>query len=152
MTTKQILIIGAIALTVAFAFGRWSAPEKVKTITQTVEKKTDDKVVAVDDHKLTTITETDKPDGTKVKTTVIADTRDTSVHDKSTDQVEKTQSKEVDKSTSKITISMLAGTNVTSPSSLTYGASITKPILGPITVGVFGFQNGTVGASIGLTF
>ena len=152
MNTKQIIIAGALALVVAFAFGRWSAPEKIKIQTVEVEKKTDDKTAAVDDHKITTITETDKPDGTKTKTTVIADQKSTNTTDKSTDDTTKTMSKEIDKSTSKVTISMLAGTNITSPTSLMYGASITKPILGPITVGIFGFQNGTIGTSVGLTF
>ncbi len=152
MTTKQIAIVGAVALLTAFAVGRWSAPTKVKIQTVEVEKKTDDKKVNVDDHKLTTITETDKPDGTKVKTTTIADDRNTKVEDKKTDDVSKSVVEELDKTTSKITISALAALNVTKPGLPMYGASITRPILGPITVGIFGLQNGTAGVSVGLTF
>ena len=152
MSTKQMLIIGAVALLTAFAVGRWSAPEKVKIQTVEVEKKTEDKKVNIDDHKVTTIVETDKPDGTKTKTTVITDNKDTKVVDKKTDDTTKTTTKEIDKSSSNVTISALAAINITSPGLPIYGASVTKPILGPITVGIFGFQNGMAGASVGLTF
>lgn len=152
MTTKQILIVCALALVTAFAVGRWSAPEKVKIQTVTVEKKTEDKQVAIDDHKLTTITETDKPDGTKVKTTVISDNKDTKVDDKKTDDLSQTTTKETEKSSSKVTISLLGAVDLSDPTSPTYGLSITRPILGPITLGIFGLQDKVVGMSIGLTF
>ena len=152
MTTKQMLIIGAVALLTAFAVGRWSAPEKVKIQTVEVEKKTEDKKIAIDDNKVTTITETDKPDGTKVKQTIITDAKKTNVSDKKEDDTTKTMTKEIDKSSSKLTLSLLAGVNVSNPTSVAYGIAITRPILGPITVGLFGFQTGVIGASVGLTF
>ena len=152
MSTKAIVIISVVALLTAFAVGRWSAPEKVKIQTVTVEKKTDDKKVNTDDNKVTTITETDKPDGTKTKVTVISDKKDTQVVDKKTDDLTQTVTKEVDRSTSKVTISALAALNVSKLGVPIYGASVTKPILGPITVGAFGLQNGTVGVSLGLSF
>jgi len=152
MTTKQIIIAGSLALLVAFAAGRWSSPEKVITKTVEVEKKTENKQVVVDDHKKTTIVEVTKPDGTKTKKTVITDNRDTKVDDKKTDDITKSTTKEIDRSTSKVTVLALASMNITSPGVPIFGAAITKPILGPITVGIFGFQNGVIGASIGLTF
>ena len=151
MDTKW-LVIGVVVLLGAFAAGRWSAPEKVKIQTVTVEKKTDDKKSDTEDHKKITVTETTKPDGTKTKTTVITDDRNTKTEDKSTDDTTKTMTKEVDKSTSKVTISMLAAENLSSPSIPIYGVAITKPILGPLTVGIFGFQNSMAGVSVGLTF
>lgn len=33
-----------------------------------------------------------------------------------------------------------------------YGASVSKEIIGPITIGAFGLTNGTVGVSVGLNF
>lgn len=152
MNTKTIVIASVVALLVAFAVGRWSAPEKVKIQTVTVEKKTDDKKTDTDDHKVTTITETDKPDGTKTKVTVISDNKDTQVVDKKTDDLTQTTTKEVDRSSSKVTISALAAVNVTKLGVPIYGASVSKPILGPITVGIFGLQNGTAGVSVGLSF
>jgi len=152
MTTKQIVIVAVVAILGAYAFGRWSAPEKVKIQTVEVEKKTDDKQTKTDDKKITTITEVDKPDGTKTITTVITDAKETQVDDKKTDDTTKTESKEIDRSSAKVTVSMLAGINVTNPGVPMYGISISKPILGPITVGMFGFQTGLIGASLGLTF
>jgi hypothetical protein len=152
MTTKFTLALIAVALLTSFAAGRWSAPEKIKIQTIEVEKKTDDKKVVTDDKKRTTIVEVDKPDGTKVKTTVIADVSDIKAYDKITDDVTKTQTKEIDKSSSKVTISLLVAINLTGPYLPTYGVAITKPILGPITVGLFGLQDRTIGASVGLTF
>lgn len=152
MTTKQIIIAFVVVTLGAYAFGRWSAPEKVITKTVEVEKKTDDKKVDTQDHKITTITETDKPDGTKVKTTIIADAKTTQSDDKKTDDTTKTESKEIDRATAKVTLSLLAGVDFNNPTKPQYGISISKPILGPITVGVFGFQTGLVGASVGLTW
>jgi hypothetical protein len=34
----------------------------------------------------------------------------------------------------------------------TYGVSVTKQVLGPMTVGAFGLTNGTVGVSVGINF
>jgi hypothetical protein len=152
MTTKTMVIIGAVALLTAFAAGRWSAPQKVKIQTVEVEKKTDDKKVDKDDHKVTVITEVDQPNGTKTKTTTIKDDSDTKVVDKKTDDTTTKTTIDVEKSSSKVTISALAALNVTKPGLPIYGASITRPLLGPVTMGVFGLQNGTAGVSVGLTF
>jgi hypothetical protein len=152
MDTKYKIIAAVVLLLGAFAFGRFSAPEKVKIQTVEVEKKTEDKQAASHDDKVTTITQVQKPDGTKTTTTVIADVKDVHVDDKKTDDVTKTETKEIDRSSAKVTVSALMGVNITNPGVPMYGISISKPILGPITVGVFGFQNGLVGASVGLTF
>lgn len=156
MTNKVKVIISVVAIATSFAFGRWSAPEKIKTEIKTVEveKKTDDKQTDNKDHKTITIIETTKPDGTKTKTTTITDDRDNKSEDKSTDDLSKTtdQTKEVSKSSSPITVSVLAGLDISSPAVPIYGLSITRPILGPITLGVFGMTNRTGGLSVGLTF
>ena len=83
---------------------------------------------------------------------MIADDRTSKSDDKTVDKSTKTETKEIEKSSSKLTISLLGAVNVTDPGLPTYGIAITRPILGPITVGAFGFQNGLVGVSIGLTF
>jgi FtsZ-interacting cell division protein ZipA len=152
MTNKTIVIVAVVALVGAFAVGRWSAPEKVKIQTVEVEKKTTDKQVDSTKDKTTTITETTKPDGTKTKTTVITDNQTKHSDAHSDTEIDKTTTKEVDRSTSKVTISALAALDVTKPGMPIYGASVSKPILGPLTVGVFGFQNGMAGVSVGLSF
>lgn len=158
MLTKEgkIGIVIAIVWTLgAYGFGRWSAPDHVKIETKIVEveKKTTDTDTNRDKHKKTTVVETTKPDGTKEKTTVITEDTDTERKTHSTDDIAKTSDtvKELSRA-SKVTLSALAGMNVTSAGLPVYGVSVSKPILGPITVGAFGFQNGLVGASLGLTF
>lgn len=156
MTNKTIAIIAGVALLTAFAFGRWSAPDKIKTITQTVtvERKTDDQTKKEQDHKKYTVVERTTPDGTKTKTTTITDDRGITSTDKSADNIDTTQtkSKEVDKSSSKLTMQFLAGMAVSAPGVPIYGLSVSRPILGPITVGIFGLSDKTAGLSIGLTF
>jgi len=148
---RMVGIIGLsamVALVLTFFAGRWSAPEHVKVVTQTVtvDKKTDDETK----HEKVTKVEVKQPNGTDTTTTTIVDDSE----DKSTDDstVSQTTTKESSKSSSKLTISALAGVNITSPGSLIYGASISRPILGPVTVGLFGLSNGVGGASVGLTF
>lgn len=160
MQTKAKIIISSVSLLAAFAFGRYSAPEKVKTETKTVEveKKTEDTKTDVDKnrHKETKVVEVTRPDGSKEKTTEV--TEDTNVFKKTdqstTDNTTKSaeESKETTYAAAKVTISALAGANVSSLSVPVFGASVSKPILGPIAVGLFGFANGLAGFSIGLTF
>lgn len=160
MTVRAKVIIVSVSLLAAFAFGRWSSPEKVKTEIKTVEveKKTEDTQIDSDKnrHKETKVVEITHPDGTKEKTTqTVEDSQSTKKTDQSvTDNTQKSteEVKEITYATAKVTISALAGLNVSSLSLPVYGASVTKPILGPITVGLWGLSNSTIGGSIGLTF
>ena len=156
MTTKQIIIIGAVTLVTAFAFGRWSAPTKTKIVTETVtvEKEVEKTKTDKNEHKKITRTKITHPDGTSTTTTTVTDDTSTQTDaSKTTDTSTDTKSTtEITRGNDKVTISALAAMNVTSPGIPIYGAAVTKPILGPITVGAFGFQNGLVGASVGLTF
>src|SRR5271165_6320549 len=95
-------IIFFVALAVGFGFGRWSAPQSVKTETKTAETKDTDKT----DHKKVTVIETKKPDGTDTKTTVITDDSDT----KTADNKSSDTTKDVEKSKSRLTVSALACT------------------------------------------
>jgi hypothetical protein len=156
MTTKVKVIIAAAVILAAYATGRYSAPTKVVTKVQTVEveKKTDQTDTHKNIHKTTVTHTVKKPDGTTdTTTTTVVDNRDTvktNQTDQSTDTA--TSSKEVTHDSSKVTLSLLGGVNVTSPSAVVYGGSISKPLLGPVAVSVFGFTNGMVGAGVGLSF
>lgn len=156
LTAKTKIILVIVIVISAYTFGRWSAPEKVRTETKIVEveKKTDNKKTDVNDHKKVTIVEVDSPDGTKKKTTTITDDRNSQIDDTSTDDISKTadETKEITKSSSKLTISMLASTNLSAPAVPIYGLMIQKELVGPITVGIFGLQDKSAGMSIGLTF
>lgn len=141
MTTKAKYALASIAILTSFAAGRWMAPTSIKTDKETSATKDTDK------HKVTVITVIEHPDGTKEsKTTEVEDTSSTASKNTS-------DTKDVERSTSKVTISALGGISLLSDPLVTvFGVSVTKPILGPITAGVWGLSNKTFGASLGLTF
>lgn len=167
MELKQKIIIGVVVVATAFAAGRFSAPEKIKIEKQvvTVEKKVDDDKINTktntdrDHHKDTTVVEILKPDGTKETTThtidddKVASKINQNIDDKSVNTSEQIvkETKEVTKSSSPVTISALGGIPL-SFTSITpvWGASVSKPIIGPITIGAWGLSSREVGMSIGL--
>lgn len=141
MNTRTRIIVGVIALLVAFACGRFLSSERVRTEVKTVEVE---KIVVKTEHVVTTIRE--KPDGSK-DTTIVSDTDSkTKTDSSSTDNI-----KEVTLSKSTLNISALVGIQLPmSNNSLIYGLSATKSIIGPITAGVFVLNNASGGLSIGL--
>ena len=159
LTTKNKVIIVAVYTVTAIAVGRWSLPATVKTEikTVTVEKLVENKETNKDTekHKKVVVHEVDKPTGEKdITTTTTDDDKEKTVTDdaKTTDVAKTTDNlKEVTRSQDKVTLSMLGGYDLYH-SQFVYGASVSKPILGPITLGAWGLNNGTVGASLGLTF
>lgn len=134
---RNLLIGGIILLLAAFATGRYTAPEKVKVETKTVEvEKVKEKIKTV---------VVKNPDGSSTTTTIVD--RDSS-KGKETDTT-----KEVDNKKSSTSISALAGIDITNPAKgYVFGAHVSKRLLGPIEFGVFGLTNGTAGISAGLRF
>lgn len=151
MTTKWKVLISIVALTTAFAAGRWTTPVKIKTEIKTVTVKEKVKGTEKEIHRETTITETTYPDGRKEVKTVIVEDSTKSTTSKENTNKDKTENQETTYATAKVTISALGGFNLSDPTPV-YGASISKPILGPITIGAWGLSNKTLGASLGLTF
>lgn len=159
MTTKTKAVIIATALLTSYAFGRFSAPEKIKIETKTVEeeKKTDQTQTDADRNRRreTTKTEVTRPDGTTEKTEKTVETsethKETDRKDTSDTSTTSETSKEVTRGSSKVTIGALGAFRLTSPT-VSYGVWVSRPILGPITLGVFGLTDSTVGGMIGLTF
>lgn len=162
MSTKTKVIIVIVYTAVAVASGRYLTPEKVKIETKVVEadKKTDTIDNSKNKHQIkkTTVTVNKKPTGEE--TIVTNTTVETVVDDKKTQVViDQSSKKSDDKETKtaaadKITISALAGANLSSlaTSPFVYGLSITRPILGPVTLGLWGLSNASCGVSVGLTF
>lgn len=151
MPTKVKVLISVVVLVITFATGRWSATQKTVTTTKTVAQ-TDVKANTKDTHTKTTITETKQVNGASMRVTVIDQVSD----DKSTendDTVTSQKTVSVPVSKSKLNISVLGAEDFsrgfTQP---TYGLSVNKEVLGPLTVGAFGLMNGTVGISVGLDF
>lgn len=160
MSTKEKVVLSVVVVVVAFASGRYLAPTKVVTKTETVEvvKQVDAKTSEADrdKHKATTTTETVQPDGTKTITTTT--TEDSVTHKQASDvsSSESTKAteafKEVIRSSDKVTISALAAFSLNDLKPI-YGTSVYKPILGPfgLGVGAIGLTNTTVFVSLGLS-
>jgi hypothetical protein len=155
MTTKQKLIIGGVALLTAFAAGRYTVPERIKIETKTVE--VEKKAVQSDadraKHQDTVTTTIKKTDGTVITTshTVLDTNTDVKTKSTSTDSIATDQTKEIVQGSSPVTVLAVGAVNLSTPS-FSYGLQVSKPILGPITVGVSFLTNGTLAAGVGLTF
>lgn len=157
MENKTKIIIASVALLIAFAFGRYSAPEHVKIETKIVEieKKVVDTDTLRDKHREIVVKEVVRPDGTKEKVTTTVEDSNTSRKTRTEEETSRTEEKleEITRG-SKVTLAALVGAplSLSSPATPIYGGLIYKPILGPIGVGAWGFSNATFGASIGLSF
>lgn len=152
MSTKREVVLAAISLLTAFAVGRWSAPERVKVETKVVEVEKKDSSSAQAGDKDTETHIIEHPDGTKE--TIITTHENWQKNHSSTDDtsVSSDASKEVTARKSLVTISALGGAEASNNFPLVYGVSVTKSILGPVTVGIWGLSDKTFGASLGLTF
>jgi hypothetical protein len=146
MNWKYYTAAGLIVL--AFASGRFLAPTKTVVQTVEVEKKQTD--AEREKHKTTTTTVTEKPDGTK--TTVTATTEDSNTKKSTKDDTTTDTTSTKTYGGSKTNISALAGVSLGSGIPVTYGAEVSKSILGPIRAGVWGLTSGTFGVSLGLEF
>lgn len=151
LTSKQKYAIAGASVLISFALGRYStqSPE-VKTKTEITQQTNTDQ----DKHTHTqeTITTTKTPDGT-VKTVQeimqVADTETKSLTNKTTNE----ESDTIPPKINTLNISALIANDFSRGLLVpTYGASVTKQILGPATIGAFGLTNGVVGVSIGLNF
>lgn len=162
MEIKYKIILAVALCAGSYAMGRYASPEKIKTEIKTVEVIKTVKDTTSDTkkntHKVTTVTETVNKDGTK---TVVTTTTEDSNSDKnsastSTTDTNKTsdEKKEVTYASSKTHIQILGGMNAFSstPQVPVYGASVSRDVLGPFSIGVWGLTSGVVGASIGLSF
>jgi hypothetical protein len=159
MELKTKLIIGGVTLLSAFAVGRYTVPEKVKIEIKTIEVE---KVVYKERtdssskyKKRTVTTSTTKPTGeTETKTETFWEKETEKKTDKEKDTDKKTNTDKTSETTrgdSKVTLSMLGGWDLLGNRPV-YGGSITKPVLGPFTLGIWVLSSPSFGASIGLTF
>jgi hypothetical protein len=160
MTTKTKVIVGVVYTAGCLALGAYLVPEKTKIVTKVAETEKltdkDDIKKEVKRHKETKIVAVTEPDGKKETTTIITEDTGVNSEKKVNDTLSDTKSSYTEKETvrgnSKVTVSALFATDVKAPNGLSYGLSVTKPILGPLTIGAFGLMNGTCGLSLGLTF
>lgn len=129
--------------------GRYStqAPE-VKTTVDSIENIKKDLNQNTQTHQVSVSEKT--PDGT-TKITTTTDTSTVKKVDTITDTDTHITQDVIPPKIDTLNVSILVGLDVSRQTPV-YGASITKQVLGPITVGAFGLTNGSVGGSIGISF
>lgn len=137
-------LIGISAILVSFACGYYIKPDKVVTKTVTVEVvKTE-----TDTKDRTIVVEVINKDGSKTITT--KKDIDTNVK-----EMAKTNSNSQTlsvKRSSSLLVSVLGGVDITKPTGIIVGAHVSKQLLGPVHIGLFGLSSGVLGASVGLQF
>ncbi len=132
MTLSKSNILAGVVLFIAGALVAQLFLDKIQQKTTTKDK----------DVKIITIVEDKKKDGSSHTVTVIHDTRTVVKKETLTIPVRKTTN-----------ISALVANDFSKRLiEPVYGLSVSKEVLGPITVGVFGFTNTTVGVSVGISF
>lgn len=151
LNTKRELLVIVLGLIVAFSFGRYSVtfPPQIETKIEQVSHTETEEHKNV--HVVTHIVTAKTPEGVVTSETTIdrvittdkdhsesASTRSASV---STPQVHK-----------KINISALVAMDINNGLRHTYGISVSKEVVGPITVGVWALHTGMLGLSLGLNF
>ncbi len=135
---QEIVVVVFMILAFLLGYGFRNA-QVTSTTTQTAETETG--------HVVETTTTSKQPNGdVKVVRTVDSTTK-TKIN-------EKNETKAVKSNGSGVTVSALGGYDFSKPKALTplYGVSVTKQVLGPITIGAFGLTNGVLGLSLGYSF
>lgn len=146
----SIVIVGLAA---TFAAGRYSASTPtVSTHTDTTDNKTVNDAKNTDTTTKTVIVK--DPTSGKETTTIISDTKTIDKSATTDISQSKTDSSVQGQKKNTLTVSALVGLQTTSFSqgNVVYGASVTKDIVGPVSIGLFGLSNNTFGASVGLSF
>ena len=145
MENKVYLVFG-IMLAGAYFLGRDHSPERVVVKTQTVYV---DKIVEVEKKVEDTVT----LERIKVKangeTLTIRKIQSKAKTETKKDQVTASQSNAsqvVENRKDKTTVLLNLDLN------RNLGVSVSRPVLGPLTIGLFGFFDGRVGASVGIQF
>lgn len=170
LSTKQKVIVVSVYTLLIFALGRYSnsytlKQSDAKQAESSIVKKDNDKTeveAKKDIHKETTTVSKVLPDGTKETTTkVVEDThadsntkKDSKSSEVGLNKESEVASKTIERGDQKTTISVLAGVSLfnSNEPAIDYGLSVTKPVLGPIAIGLWALKSGTVGASCGIQF
>jgi hypothetical protein len=144
MTLKNSIIAGILLVLIGYATGRYLQPAQIETQIKEVIKE----VEVVKKDTVTVVHEVKRPDGT-----VEIDTRteDKSVITTQTDKKTEQQSI-ITNIKPQWKASGLAAVDFNNDRRLTYGISVERRLLGPVFVGVQGYDNKMIGISVGLEF
>ena len=165
MKTKTKVIISLVVVAGAVGLGRFTAPSKVvekekivfqeKIVTKKVYIKDTSKKV----NKVTIRLVTIKPDGTRTIETKIFDKSEIEITQKGesikSDDIKQTTEKEKTTEYKHDDLLISFGAKVdpfNATTGLSYGLFLNKRLLGPFYMGIFGFTDRSVGASLGLSF
>lgn len=133
-------IAGFLMLIGCFYWGRYTAPTKIETKTITIEAE------KIKQHQNTLIVEKINKDGSKETTTRI-------ITDTNKDTVKTSEQNKLVEKKSALNIYALGGIDITNPASgFTVGVHVSKQLIGPVSIGLFGFTNKTTGVSLGMSF
>ena len=150
ISTKTKGILVASGLLVSFALGRYSVSKpdtkETKNVEETFQKQVDEQA-----HTQTVIVYSKDSKGQPIETETI--TNDTTTKIKDVDKTDTQETVTVTPPKNNLwTVSGMAGVSPLTNFVPVYGVHVTKEVLGPISVGAFGFTNGLVGISVGVTF
>jgi len=152
LTDKQKYIIVGVAMVTSFAVGRYSG-QKAEIKSESVTTKNVEEKQDKDTHTEKVITTVKTPDGTVKTVEKIDEVADVKID---TNSIQVTQQKKdvIPPKVNTLNISALIGNDFSKGLGIypVYGVSVTKQILGPVTIGAYGITNGTIGLSIGLNF
>lgn len=142
------VIISIIVIVISFAVGRYSIQKSVVSTENIVDSKKKNEVK--DTHTVKTITKIKDKNGQEKTITVI----DTKVTDKVTEKNKVTDDKKqisTPMKGSNLNVSGLAAYDF-DRKALVYGVHVSRSLIGPITMGLWGLTNGSIGLSVGINF
>lgn len=137
MNIRILALTAFISLAVGAALDRYLSPPLVKT--QETSKETTKNNIE------TVIKVVRQANGTEESTTTIIDHTVSKVADSKVTEAPAPRKN--------LNVSALVGNDFSrGVFKVVYGVSVSKEVLGPVTVGIYGLTSGTVGVSIGLNF
>ena len=147
----KVIFVFIVSMSISFLAGRSSViTPNVETQTNT-STKTNEKQ-DVDTHTITHTVTTKEPNGEE-KTSTVTVTDTSTKTDKVVEQTQQTKQEVTVSKSRPLNVSALVALDVKDPSrGFAYGVSVTKEVLGPVTVGLWGLTNGNLGLSAGINF
>lgn len=142
MKSKNVVILALVAVAVAYAFGRYMQPASIEIQTREVVKTVEVNTVQKRKIKIKIV----HPDGTVEERWV---EEDITISQK---ENVKESSKKVTNQKTQWKAHALAGVTDNNFSEIQYGIQIERRIIGPIFLGAYGIQGGTIGLSVGMEF
>lgn len=152
MSTKVKVIVAIVALAASFAAGRFLTPTKIKIETKIVEVEKKEKKTATDKKRRVTVVTVTKPDGTKEERKTIDTDSQTRTDEKTDKQRNEQTVSETTRSSGRLNLSVLGGVTAYPAFAPTFGGHVSKDIIGPVSIGVWGLSNLSGGVSVGLSF